>query len=77
MQEKITLEMLTQDGVNLKRQNVQILDGVEYPIGEPWRRQYMNSSSDRESVEAEIPEPYKTAIFAVWGDVPTVTEKTE
>lgn len=75
MLEKITLDMLTQDSVSLRKQQFAIIDGKEYPIGQPWRRAYVNSTTGREQVQAEVPEPYKTAIFAVWGDAPTVTEE--
>ncbi len=74
MNEKIYLDMLTQDSVSIKKQNVMTIEGKEYAIGEPWRRAYTNSSSGRTTVEAEVSEPYKTAIFAIWGDIPTVTE---
>ena len=74
MKEKITLDMLTQDSVSLKKQQYTIVEGKEYPIGEPWRRAYTNSPRGRTQVQEEVPEPYKSAIFAVWGDAPTVTE---
>jgi hypothetical protein len=77
MIEKITLDMLTQDSVSLKKQNHTVVDGKEYPIGEPWRRAYVNSVQGRSQVQAEVPEPYKSAIMAVWGDVPTITEQAE
>ena len=77
MIEKITLDMLTQDGVSLKKQQYATVDGKEYPIGEPWRRAYINSVQGREQVQTEVPEPYRSAIFAVWGDTPTVTEQVE
>jgi hypothetical protein len=76
MQEKITLDMLTQDSVSLKKQQYIEQDGKEYEIGQPWRRAYVNSAQGREQVEAEVPEPYKSAIFAVWGDSPTVEDMT-
>ena len=72
MIEKITLDMLTQDSVSLKRQNYTEIEGQLQPVGQPWRRAYVNSEQGRAQVAAEIPEPYKSAIFAVWGDEPTV-----
>lgn len=75
MSEKITLDMLTQDSVSLKKQQYATVEGKEYPIGEPWRRAYINNIQGREQVEAEVPEPYRSAIFAVWGDTPTVSEQ--
>lgn len=74
MNEKITLDMLTQDSVSLKKQKFTVVDGKEYPIGEPWRRAYINSVQGRTQVQAEVPEPYLSAIMAVWGDTPTVGE---
>jgi len=75
MIDKITLDMLTQDSVSLKKQNYIVQDNKEFPLGEPWRRAYVNNAHGRAQVEAEVPEPYRTAIFAVWGDAPTVTEE--
>ena len=77
MNEKITLDMLTQDSVSLKKQQYTTVDGQEYPIGEPWRRAYINSIQGRVQVQSEVPEPYLSAIMAVWGETPTVTEPTE
>ncbi len=77
MNEKITLDMLTQDSVSLKKQQYTVVDGKEYPIGEPWRRAYINSPQGRAQVQEEVPEPYKSAIFAVWGDAPTVTDSAD
>lgn len=77
MVEKITLDMLTQDSVSLKKQQYATVDGKEYPIGEPWRRAYINSPQGRTQVQSEVTEPYLSAIMAVWGETPTVTEPTE
>lgn len=75
MYEKYTLDMLTQDSVSVKIQKYVEVEGMEYPIGEPWRRAYVNSEAGRAQVEAELPEAQKSAIFAVWGDTPTVVEE--
>ena len=77
MYEKITIDMLTQDGVSIKKQQYVTIDGVDYPVGNPWRRAYANSVSGRQAVQNEVPEPHRTAIFAVWGDTPTVDETVE
>jgi len=74
VEEKITLDMLTTDSVSIKKQNYTTVDGIEYPVGDPWRRAYINSSSGRTALQAEVANPYKTAIMAVWGDTPTVTD---
>ena len=73
----ITLDMLTADSVSLKKQKYTTVNGKEYPIGEPWRRAYVNSIQGRQQLQAEVPEPYLSAIMAVWGDNPTVTEQVE
>lgn len=77
MIEKITLDMLTQDSVSVKRQQYIIQDEKEYAIGKPWRRAYINSVRGRQQIENEVPEPYLSAIMAVWGDTPTVVEETD
>ena len=72
MNEKITLSILTSDSVSLKKQQFTTVDSVEYTIGEPWRRAYVNSIQGRIDMQNEVAEPYKTAIMTVWGSTPTV-----
>jgi hypothetical protein len=74
MIEKITLDMLTQDSVSLKKQQYTTVNGKEYLIGEPWRRAYINSENGRIQVQLEVIDPYKSAIMLMWGDIPTVIE---
>ena len=74
MIEKITLDMLTQDSVSLKKQNYVEINGELQPVGQPWRRAYVNSEQGRAQVTAEVQEPYRTAIFAVWGEEPTLQD---
>ena len=73
--EKITLDMLTTNGVSVKKQQYITQDKKQYVIGEPWRRAYVNSITGRQQVENEIPEPYKSVIFLMWGNEPTVSEE--
>lgn len=74
MNEKITLDSLTQDSVSIERLNYTTIDGKEYLIGEPWRKAYVNSVNGRAEVESEISEPYLSSIMAMWGATPTVVE---
>ena len=74
MIEKYTLDMLNQDSVSVVKQTYIDYMGREYPIGELWRRAYINSLQGREQVIAELPQAQANAIFAVWGDTPTVDE---
>ena len=77
MIEKYTLDMLTVDSISVKKQICIDYMGQQYPIGEPWRRAYVNSIQGREQIVAELPQAQANAIMAVWGDAPTVTEVTE
>ena len=75
MIEKITLDMLTQDSVSIKKQQYIVQNGKEYKIGDIWRRAYVNTIQGRQQVENEVEEPYKTIIFMMWGDTPTINEE--
>lgn len=72
MHDKITLDMLTQDSVSVKTQKYVDVDGIEYPVGDPHRKAYINSSSGRAAVQSELPEAQANAIMAVWGETPTI-----
>ncbi len=74
MIEKYTLDMLTQDSVSVKKQTYIDYMGQQYPIGEPWRRAYVNSIEGRQQIVAELPQAQVNAIMSVWGDTPTVDE---
>ena len=74
MIEKITLDMLRQDSVSVKKQRYYNDNGVEHAIGQPHRKAYTNSVRGREEVETELPQAQQNAIFAVWGSEPTVDE---
>lgn len=77
MIEKITLDMLTQDSVSVKRQRYAVVDGEEYPIGRPHRKAYVNSERGRTEIQNELEEPYLSAVMAVWGEQPTVIEEID
>lgn len=71
---QITLDMLTETGVSVKTQKYVEDGGVEYAVGEPHRRAYVNSERGRAEIAAELPEPYLSAVLAVWGEAPTIVE---
>ena len=75
--DKTYIDMLSQDSVSLRKQQFVAVNGLDYPIGGPWRRAYINSVQGRQQVQAEVLEPYKSVIMLMWGDVPTVIESTE
>ena len=68
MYEKISLDMLTETSVSVKTQKYVEDGGVEYAVGEPHRRAYVNSERGRAEIAAELPEPYLSAVMSVWGD---------
>lgn len=74
MEEIITIDLLTQNSVSVKRQKTIVADGMTYAIGDPHRCAYVNSAFGREQLAEDVPEPYCGAIIAVWGDVPTVSD---
>ena len=77
MIEKITLDMLTQDGVSVSKQTFIEYMGQVYPIGEIWRKAYVNSLQGRQQIVDELPQAQVNAIMAVWGDTPTVVEDAQ
>jgi hypothetical protein len=74
MVERIILDMLTQDSVSVKTQKYTVIEGIEYTVGQPHRKTYINSIRGRQEAEIELPDAQKNAVFAIWGDVPTVIE---
>lgn len=74
MNEKIIIDMLTQNSVSIKKIKITKIENKEYEVGEPWRRSYINSLRGREEIQSELDVKYVNAIFSVWGDTPTVKE---
>ena len=75
MEVKITLDMLTDKSVSVKTQTYITDGGVEYAVGEPHRCAYVNSERGRAEIAAELPEPYLSAVLAVWGELATAVEE--
>jgi len=71
--EQIALDMLTETSVSVRKERIAEIDGEVISLS-PHRRAYMNSPSGRQQVQDEVPEPYRSAIFAVWGESPTVAD---
>lgn len=64
--EKITLDMLTKEGVSVLRQKFININDVEVQVGENVRNAYTNCESDREILKEQLSEEYYNAIMAVW-----------
>jgi hypothetical protein len=77
MTTKITLDMLTDKSVSVMTQRYVEEDGVEYPVGEPHRCSYINSKRGRADVATALEEPYLSAVMAMWGAEPSVSEAAE
>ena len=77
MTKNISLDGLSVNGVSVKTQERIQHNGTEYDIGLPHRTAYINSTRGRAELTDELPEPYRSAVLAVWGPEPTITEETE
>jgi len=75
MFEKFILDNLNQNSVSVKKQTFIIYNEQQYPIGEIWRRAYVNSELGRQQVSQELPSAQINAILAVWGDEATFVEE--
>ena len=69
---RISLDVLNENSVTVKTQRYTVMDGEEVNIGEIRARAYPNSERGRAELAEEVPEPYLSAVLAVWGDEPTV-----
>lgn len=77
MNEKYTLDNLNQDNVSVSKQTYIDYQGQQYPIGELWRRAYINSASGRQQIVDELPIAQVNAIMAVWGNEPSVEDAAQ
>ena len=66
IKERITLDMLTKDGVSVLRQKFINLGGEDVQVGENVRNAYTNCESDRAILKEQLSEEYYNAIMAVW-----------
>lgn len=74
IEEKKTVDMLTKDSVSILTQKFIDVDGVETKVGENHRRAYVNSQSGRKELQEMETESVVNAVFAIWGDTPTLEE---
>lgn len=74
IEEKKTVDMLTTESVSILTQKFIEEDGEMLQVGKNHRRAYINSQSGREVLEVNEPEDVVNAVFAIWGDTPTVVE---
>ena len=72
--ERYTLDNLNQDSVSVSKQTFVEYMGQMFPIGQLWRRAYVNSTQGRQQIADELPATQVNAIMVVWGEEPTVDE---
>ncbi len=72
--DKYTVDILIQDSVSISKQTFVDHMGQMFPIGQLWRRAYVNSADGRQRIAEELPIAQVNAIMSVWGDNPTVEE---
>ena len=65
---KISLDALNENSVTVKTQQYIEVDGKALHVGELHAKAYMNSERGREELAEDVPEPYLSAVLAVWGD---------
>lgn len=72
--ETITLDKLNEFSVSVKRQMCFTDDdGTTHEYGQPHRKAYINSEQGRAELEAELDEPYLSAVLEIWGDEPIIS----
>lgn len=69
---RISLDVLNEYSVTVKTRQYMELEGEELNVGELHARAYANSERGRAELAEEVPEPYLSAVLAVWGEEPTV-----
>ena len=72
---RISLDVLNEYSVTVKTQQYIDIAGEELNVGEPSARAYANSERGRAELAEEVPEPYLSAVFAVWGEESKVKEE--
>lgn len=65
--EKITLDMLTKEGVSVLRQKFININDVEVQVGENVCNAFTNCEDDRKILKGQLSEDYYNAVMAVWG----------
>ena len=64
--EKITLDMLTKEGVSVLRQKFININGEDLQVGGNVRNAYTNCDEDKTILKEQLSEDYYNAVMAVW-----------
>lgn len=74
MESVYSLGALNEDCVCMITQHYITADGQRYQVGENARTAYQNSPNSRANLLEVLPEPYKSAVLAVWGNTTTLKD---
>lgn len=74
IKEKKTVDMLTSESVSILTQKFIELDGMETQVGQNHRCSYVNSETGRNMLQDNEPDDVVSAVFAIWGNAPTIEE---
>lgn len=72
---RISLDVLNEYSVTVKTQQYIDIEGEELNVGEPRARAYANSERGRAELAEDVPEPYLSAVLAVWGEESKIKEE--
>lgn len=72
---RISLDVLNEYSVTVKTQQYIDIEGEELNVGEIHARAYANNERGRAELAEDVPEPYLSAVLAVWGEEPKVKEE--
>ena len=75
IKKEYTLEQFTTESVNVITVSTATIDKERREVGRS-RMAYVNSPTGRKQLSEILPEEYVTAVLALWGETPTVTDPT-
>ncbi len=75
IKKEYTLEQLTTESVNVITVSTATIDKERREVGRS-RMAYVNSPTGRKQLSEILPDEYVTAVLALWGETPTVTDPT-
>ena len=71
IEEKLIIDMLTEDSVSILTQKFYVENGTSTQLGQNHRKAYSNTVQGRLEL-TELPQNVQDSILAMWGDSPKV-----
>ena len=75
IKKEYTLEQFTTESVNVITVSTATIDKERREVGRS-RMAYVNSPTGRKQLSEILPDEYVTAVLALWGETPTVSDPT-